>query len=71
MTNDPIHDFLIRDAEQEEAASRLPECSCCGSTIYESHAIYYNGQWCCENCEYEFWQDIRDDFLEKVDAYDA
>lgn len=69
MTNDPIHDFLIRDAEQEEAASRLPECSCCGSTIYESHAIYYNDQWFCSRCENDAWSVIKDDYMEATDDY--
>lgn len=67
ITDDPVIDAMRHDAEQEEMLERLPVCECCGEPIQQDKAIYYNDQWCCENCETEFWQNIRDDFLESVD----
>lgn len=67
FTDDPIRDFLRYDAEQEEKLANLPECTICGNPIQQEKAVYYNDQWCCEKCESDFWQGIRDDFLENVD----
>ena len=70
FTDDPLKDFERHEAEQEKQLMKLPICSCCGEPIQQEKAIYYNDQWCCENCEYDFWYDIREDFLESVDADD-
>lgn len=53
----------ILDAEK----NNLPKCEICGDYIWEEEAIYYNDQWCCKECENEFWSNIREDFLEKVE----
>ena len=66
-TDDPTADFEVYDAEQERKLDKLPVCECCGEPIQQEKAIYYNDQWCCEDCEREFWQSIRDDFLERID----
>ena len=68
FTDDPIRDFHRHDAEQEEALEKLPVCECCGKPIQQEKAVYYNYQWCCEDCEFDFWHDIRHDFLESVNA---
>lgn len=67
-TNDPVADFERYDAEQESALEKLPVCNCCGEPIQQERAIYYNDQWCCEDCEIDFWHGIRDDFLESVNT---
>ena len=67
ITDDPVTDAMRHDAELEEMLEKLPVCECCGKPIQQDKAIYYNDQWCCEDCETEFWQNIRDDFLESVD----
>lgn len=54
------------DAEQEEKLSKLPICSCCKERIQQESAIHYNNKWWCEECEDEFWQSIRKDFLKEV-----
>ena len=65
-TNDPIADFERHDAEQSKKLANLPLCSICNEPIQQEKAVYYNDQWCCEECEEEFWQGIRGDFLEDV-----
>lgn len=66
-SDDPEKDFERYDAEQQKDLDRLPVCCCCEEPIQQEKAIYYNDQWCCESCEDQFWQDIRIDFLERVD----
>lgn len=68
FTDDPIADFERNEAEKEEWLMKLPTCSCCGEPIQQEKAVYYNDQWCCKDCESDFWQDIREDFLESVDV---
>lgn len=70
FTDDPIADYDRYLEEQEEQLNNLPLCECCGQPIQQEEAVYYNDQWCCEDCEDEFWRTIREDFLEKVNAYD-
>lgn len=67
-TDDPLSDFTRYDTDQERRLDKLPVCACCGEAIQQEKAVYYNDQWCCEDCESDFWQDIRDDFLERIDA---
>jgi len=58
--------FVQHDAEQEEQLKKLPVCDRCGEPIQQEKAVYYNDQWVCEDCEDEFWQSIREDFLERT-----
>lgn len=69
-TDDPVADAERYAAEQDRRLDKLPVCKCCGKAIQQEKAVYYNNQWCCEECEYDFWHDIRDDFLERVDVND-
>lgn len=54
------------DAEQERRLEELPVCEVCGEPIQQEKAVYYNDQWICKYCEHEFWDEIRNDFLESV-----
>lgn len=56
------------DAEQERWLAKLPVCAKCKQPIQQEKAIYYNDQWICEECESEFWDDIRSDFLERIEV---
>lgn len=66
FTDNPVADAERYAAEQEEELEKLPICECCGEPIQQEKAIYYNDQWCCEDCEYDFWSNIRQDFLEDI-----
>lgn len=66
-TDDPVSDFERWDAEQERKLESLPVCCICDEPIQQEKAVYYNDEWCCEDCEDEFWQNIREDFLENTD----
>lgn len=65
-TDNPTMDALRYMQKQEEQLEKLPICECCGEPIQQEEAIYYNDQWCCEDCEDEFWRSIREDFLERT-----
>jgi formylmethanofuran dehydrogenase subunit E len=54
------------DREEQAKLDELPVCEICQEPIQQEKAIYYNDQYCCEECEREFWQNIREDFLEEV-----
>lgn len=62
-TDDPIADAQTYMDEQEEWLQSLPKCECCGEPIQQEKAICYNDQWCCRDCEPDFFESIRDDFL--------
>lgn len=66
-TDDPVKDFENHDTEQQSELDKLPLCIYCGEPIQQDKAFYYNDQWCCKECEPDFWNDIREDFLEGVD----
>ena len=68
-TDDPLRDFERYDSEREKVLENLPRCSCCNQPIQQEKAVYYNDQWCCKDCEVDFWDDIRSDFLESVNDY--
>ena len=65
-TDDPLRDFHRYDSDKEEALAKLPICEKCKQPIQQEKAVYYNDQWICEDCEYDLWKDIREDFLESV-----
>ena len=58
--------FVRHEAEQEKKLAELPVCEICGEPIQQEKAVYYNDQWICEECEAEFWESIREDFLESI-----
>ena len=58
--------FVAHDRKQAEWLEKLPVCDKCKNPIQQEKAVYYNDQWICEDCEEEFWKDIRADFLEYV-----
>lgn len=70
-TDDPIRDYEAYEREQSAELDSLPCCDRCGEPIQQERAVYYNDQWICEDCEADFWDDIREDFLEPVETDDA
>ena len=69
FTDDPIADFNANEHEKWKWLARRPICCICKESIQEEKMIYYNGKHCCplDECEWEFWQVIRKDFLEDVE----
>ena len=65
-TDEPIADFKRHDAEQQAQLEKLPVCEICKEPIQQEKAIYYNDQWCCDECSNEFWDSIKEDFMERV-----
>ncbi len=68
-SNDPASDFERHDAEKEKWLASRPICCICKEAIQDEKMIYYNDQHChpLYECELEFWQNIREDFLENTD----
>jgi hypothetical protein len=56
------------DARKEKWLASRPICCICKEHIQDEQMISYNGKQCCPvyECEWEFWQGIREDFLEDV-----
>lgn len=38
------------DNEMESKLAKQPICSCCGDYIQQDMAVYYNGEWICDDC---------------------
>lgn len=49
-TDDPVRDFLQKDAQGAAEEARRPVCSCCGEPIYDSVAYRIGGKLFCESC---------------------
>lgn len=63
-TDEPTADADRYLAEQDRRLDKLPICELCRQPIQQEKAVYYEGQWCCEDCESDFFYNIREDFLE-------
>ena len=61
--------FEADDRRKAKWLEKRPICCICGESIQDENMIYYNDQHCHPliECEMEFWQGIRGDFLEDVD----
>lgn len=53
-TDDPVADAGRYFDELDEQLNKLPVCECCGEPIQQEKAIYYNDQWYCNDCSYDF-----------------
>lgn len=51
LTDNPVIDA---ERVQHMRAKNRPKCSCCGEPIFEEKAIYYDCEWWCDDCKYEF-----------------
>ena len=54
------------DLVKDRQADGFPRCNRCGGIIWEEKAVHYNDKWICWECEGDFWNDIRTDFLEET-----
>ena len=67
--HDITDDFERRDAEKERWLQSRPVCCICKEHIQDEQMICYNDKHCHPliECEMEFWDEIRKEFLEDVD----
>ena len=56
------------DADQERRLKMLPICKCCGEHIQQERAVFYEGNWYCEDCEEIFWMENRYDFMQQTEG---
>jgi len=63
---EPYQEFGRYEAHEEQELENLPCCECCGEIIQQERAIHYEGSWICEDCELEFWNEIKEEYMEFV-----
>ena len=63
FTDDPIADFLRHDAQQEQALSKLPECSECGERIQDDYLYEINDEVICEDCLNHYYRKAVEDYI--------
>lgn len=61
-TDNPIRDFEEEDYIKEMKLERRPKCCACGEHIQTETAIYYNGDYYCDECEDEFLEEVKKDY---------
>ena len=49
-TDNPVADFEVWDAEQENRRKELPICSDCGEHIQSEHYFEFDCYFYCEDC---------------------
>lgn len=49
-TDNPVHDFNIYDAEQEEKLQALQKCDICEEPIQQEMAVCFYGKYICDDC---------------------
>lgn len=60
-TDDPIADFNRHDREQEAQLRKRPCCSWCGEHITDDYALYFDGQYVCEECIKENLKEVEEE----------
>ena len=50
ITDNPIHDFNMHDAEQEEKLQALQKCGICGEPIQQEMAFFFDCKYICDDC---------------------
>jgi formylmethanofuran dehydrogenase subunit E len=50
ITDDPVADFLRRDAKEQAWLDKLPRCGYCNEPIQDEHCYEINGEPVCEEC---------------------
>lgn len=50
ITDNPIHDFNMHDAEQEEKLQALEKCGICEEPIQQDMAVCFYGKYICDDC---------------------
>lgn len=66
-TNDPLADFDRWQRAQELRLELLPKCVCCKEPIQQDTAIYIDGDWFCEECELDAWDEVKKHYMAKVE----
>lgn len=64
-TDDPIHDFMMHDIEEEEWLGKLPVCEYCKEEIQDE--CYYDlgdGEILCEECLNDHYRRWTEDYVE-------
>ena len=63
-TDDPVADFLQRDAEEQAWLAKLPRCAYCNEPIQDEHLYEINGEPICKECLIREHRKWRADYME-------
>jgi formylmethanofuran dehydrogenase subunit E len=50
ITDNPIHDFNMYDAEREEKLQALVKCDLCKEPIQQDMAVCFEDKYICDDC---------------------
>ena len=50
ITDNPVHDFNMHDADQEEKLQSLQKCDLCEGPIQQEMAVCFEGKYICDDC---------------------
>lgn len=63
-TDDPVHDFMVHDLEQQRMLEQLPVCGYCNEEIQDDYYFEINEEPVCEECLNEFFRKAVEDYVE-------
>lgn len=63
-SDDPLADFMRRDAEQAKELKRLPVCVECNEPIQDEYCFEINGELVCKQCLKDNHRKHTDDYIE-------
>lgn len=64
---DNLDMFASYDSEQASRLRKMPVCCRCKEHIQQEEAVKFGGNWYCEDCESELWDEIRQEYLESTE----
>lgn len=63
ISDNPIRDFELWDAEQEKSIIKLPKCCECDEPIQDDYCYQFDGELICENCLKENHREPTENFI--------
>ena len=60
-TDDPIGDMDRYLSNQDRWLESRPECGICGEHIQQDTAVFYDGEWICDECLDDFRKPIEEE----------
>lgn len=57
-SSSPVADAEDYGIASERELNRLPACSDCGEPIQQDKAVYWRGEWICDECLSEARRDV-------------
>lgn len=62
ISDDPIRDFELWDAEQSKQIEKLPKCRICNEPIQDDYLFEIDGELICEDC-------LKNEYRQETEKY--